>query len=62
MPCRDPTRLLRIRDGVYAPDLLTVAVVELGLFDWIESNGPCSQTRLGDGLGLALRLCDVLVT
>jgi hypothetical protein len=42
MPCPDPTRLLRIRDGVYAPDLLTVAVVELGLFDWIESNGPCS--------------------
>jgi hypothetical protein len=30
MPGRDPTRLLRIRGGVYAPDLLTVAVVELG--------------------------------
>jgi hypothetical protein len=62
--CPAPIRrdLLRIRDGVYAPDLLTVAVVELGLFDWTESNGPCSQTRLGDGLGLALRLCDVLVT
>jgi SAM-dependent methyltransferase len=62
MACPDPTRLLRIRDGVYASDLLTVAVVELGLFDWIEANGPCSQARLGDGLGLAPRPCDVLVT
>jgi hypothetical protein len=27
----DPTLLLRIRDGVYAPDLLIVAVAELDL-------------------------------
>jgi hypothetical protein len=62
MAVHDPTQLLRLRDGLYATDLLTVAVVELGLFDWIESNGPCSQSRVCDELDLAGRPCDVLVT
>jgi hypothetical protein len=48
MPGPDPTHLLRIRDGVYAPDLLTVAVVELDLFAWLESNGARLQARLCD--------------
>jgi hypothetical protein len=58
----DPTRLLRIRDGVYAADLLIVAVVELELFGWLDAHGPCSEARMCEELGLAARPGDVLVT
>jgi O-methyltransferase domain len=58
----DPTVLLRTRDGIYAPDLLTVAITELDLFGWLQANGPCDQVRLRESLGLAARPCDVLVT
>lgn len=58
----DPTDLYRIRDGVYAPDLLIVAVVELDLFSWLADRGPITVNALAGGLGLAGRPADVLVT
>jgi hypothetical protein len=58
----NPTTLLRIRDGVYAADLLTVAVVELDVVGWLATHGPCSEARLCAELGLAVRPCDVMIT
>jgi hypothetical protein len=36
----DPTMLYRLRDGVYAPDLLIVAIAELDLFTRLGERGP----------------------
>lgn len=62
MPDLDSTPLLRVRDGMYAADLLTVAVVELDLFGWLDAKGTASETELCESLTLAARPCDVLVT
>jgi hypothetical protein len=58
----DPTRLLRIRDGVYAPDLLTVAAIELDLFGRLQVHGSCSETQFCEELGLARQPFDVMLT
>jgi 3-hydroxy-5-methyl-1-naphthoate 3-O-methyltransferase len=58
----DPTVLYRVRDGVYAADLLIAAVAELDLFTWLATHGPMSAADLRTGLGLAERPADVLLT
>jgi methyltransferase family protein len=58
----DPTVLHRVRDGVYAADLLIAAVAELDLFTWLATNGPVPAADLRAGLGLAERPADVLLT
>lgn len=58
----DPTLLYRLRDGVYAPDLLIVAVAELDLFTWLAGHGPASTATVAAGLGLADRPADVMLT
>jgi predicted O-methyltransferase YrrM len=58
----DPTSLYRIRDGVYAGDLLIAAVVDLDLFSWLADHGPTSAADLAAGLHLAHRPTDVLLT
>jgi 3-hydroxy-5-methyl-1-naphthoate 3-O-methyltransferase len=58
----DPTVLYRVRDGVYAGDLLIAAVAELDLFTWLASHGPVRAADLCAGLGLAERPADVLLT
>jgi hypothetical protein len=58
----DPTVLYRVRDGVYAGDLLIAAVAELDLFTWLAAHGPVPATELCAGLGLAERPADVLLT
>jgi 3-hydroxy-5-methyl-1-naphthoate 3-O-methyltransferase len=58
----DPTVLYRVRDGVYAADLLIAAVAELDLFTWLATNGPVPAADLRAGLGLAERPADVLLT
>jgi 3-hydroxy-5-methyl-1-naphthoate 3-O-methyltransferase len=58
----DPTVLYRVRDGVYAGDLLIAAVAELDLFTWLAANGPVCAADLCAGLGLAARPADVLLT
>ncbi|MEO8483435.1 MAG: methyltransferase [Acidobacteriota bacterium] len=57
----DPTCLYRYRDGIYAADLLTAAIVHLDLFTWLEAR-PSTFDQLCDGLELARRPADVLVT
>jgi SAM-dependent methyltransferase len=36
LPLTDPTSILRYRDGIYAVDLLTAAIVEFRLFDYLR--------------------------
>ncbi len=58
----DPTMLYRIRDGVYAGDLLITAVADLDLFTWLKRRGPVKAAELVDEVGLAERPADVLLT
>ncbi len=58
----DPTRLYRLRDGVYAADLLIVAVADLDLFSWLEQHPDTDVPGICGALGLAPRPVDVMVT
>jgi 3-hydroxy-5-methyl-1-naphthoate 3-O-methyltransferase len=58
----DPTPLYRIRDGVYAADLLVVAVADLDLFSWLAERGGASADRICSELELASRPVDVMLT
>lgn len=58
----DPTALYRVRDGIYAADLLVTAVTDLDLFTWLNARGPLRAAELADELGLAQRPADVLLT
>lgn len=58
----DPTALYRLRDGVYAPDLLIAAVAELDLFSWLDKRGSVEPGEIVAEFGLAARPADVLVT
>jgi len=58
----DPTVLYRVRDGVYAADLLIAAVAELDLFTWLATHGPARAADVCAALGLAERPADVLLT
>lgn len=58
----DPTTLYRIRDGVYAGDLLITAVADLDLFTCLERRGPVRASELISELGLVERPTDVLLT
>jgi 3-hydroxy-5-methyl-1-naphthoate 3-O-methyltransferase len=58
----DPTTLYRVRDGIYAGDLLITAVTNLDLFTWLNERGPVCAPDLADELGLAQRPADVLLT
>lgn len=61
-PVADPTTLYRIRDSIYASDLLITAVADLDLFTWLESRGPLRGSELADEMALATRPTDVLLT
>lgn len=58
----DPSPLYRLRDGVYAADLLVVAVADLDLFSWLERRGGATPGRICAELDLAPRPVDVLLT
>jgi predicted O-methyltransferase YrrM len=54
--------LYRLRDGVYAPDLLIVAIAELDLFTLLLEHGGLDGQRLCAELDLDVRAADVMVT
>jgi predicted O-methyltransferase YrrM len=58
----DPTALYRVRDGIYAPDLLIVAIAELDLFTFVKEAGAIDAAGLCEQLGLDTRAADVMVT
>ena len=61
LPPTDPTSLYRYRDGLYAADLLTAAIVELDLFTHLET-GPGRLDEICERLGLHPRPADVMLT
>ena len=62
MVTTDPTLLYRLRDGVYAADLLIVATVDLDLFSWLGRRGGADAGVICRELGLAGRPVDVMLT
>jgi predicted O-methyltransferase YrrM len=62
MTVTDPTLLYRLRDGVYAPDLLIVAIAELDLFTRLSAGEGLSAEQLCDEFALDARAADVMVT
>src|SRR5687767_8718666 len=60
-PQTDPLKVYRYRDGLYAADLLTAAVVHLDFFTWLAAN-PSSKERISQHFGFAERPVDVMLT
>jgi SAM-dependent methyltransferase len=60
-PETDPSGLLRLRDGLYAPDLLITAVAHLDLFNLLVE-GPLDLNHVCSRLGIAARPADVMMT
>jgi len=61
LPKTDPTSILRYRDGIYAVDLLTAAVVEFDFFTYLADQPGCLD-EICEHFGWARRPADVLVT
>jgi len=61
IPFADPTAIYRYRDGLYAADLLTAAIVHLDLLSWLAAN-PTDIGSLCQAFDLRERPADVLVT
>jgi predicted O-methyltransferase YrrM len=60
-PTADPLAVYRYRDGLYAVDLLTAALVYLDFFSWLAAH-PSSDQEICRGLELAPRPADVMLT
>jgi protein-L-isoaspartate O-methyltransferase len=61
LPASDPVRLYRYRDGLYAVDLLTAAIVHFDVFSWLAEH-PSPLGAICDHYGTAVRPTDVLLT
>ncbi len=61
LPKTDPTSILRYRDGIYAADLLTAAIVEFDFFTRLAAN-PGSFDEVCAMMKWAPRPADVLIT
>ena len=61
LPSSDPTSILRYRDGIYAADILTAAVVEFRIFDYLAEH-PATLADLCGHFDWAERPADVLIT
>lgn len=59
-PASDPTLVFGYRDCLYAPDMLTVALVELDLFTWIGRR-PVTAPEIEQHFGLHPRPVDVML-
>ena len=60
-PATDPTSIYRYRDGLYAADLLTAAIVWLDLFSWLARN-PSDPEAICRQFSIKPRPTDVMVT
>jgi SAM-dependent methyltransferase len=60
-PSADPTPIYRYRDGLYAADLLTAAIVHLDFFSWLAKN-PSTLAQICERLELKPRPADVMLT
>lgn len=60
-PQTDPIELYGLRDGLYAPELVAVAVVGLDFFSWLVKV-PADAAAVCSSFGLAQRPADVMLT
>ncbi len=60
-PSTDPIRAYRYRDGLYAADFVTAAVVHLDFFTWLHAH-PSTKEEILRHFGFAERPADVLLT
>ena len=60
-PATDPLRIYRYRDGLYAVDLLTAAIVHLDFFSWLGAR-PSSKEHICAHFRIAERPADVMLT
>jgi predicted O-methyltransferase YrrM len=61
VPRTDPLEIYRYRDGLYAADLLTAAVVHLDFFSWLAAH-PADLAGICRHFGFAERPVDVMLT
>jgi len=61
VPHTDPVDIYRVRDGLYAADMLLTAIVHLDLFSWLAAR-PASKPAICRALDLADRPADVMLT
>jgi len=60
-PETDPVDIYRVRDGIYAADMLLAAIVHLDLFTWLAGH-PATREDICRVLNLASRPADVMLT
>lgn len=60
-PETDPLEIYRMRDGLYAVDLLGAAVVHFDFFSWLDSH-PSDKAAICRELGFIERPADVMLT
>jgi SAM-dependent methyltransferase len=61
VPHTDPVDIYRVRDGIYAADMLLAAIVHLDLFSWLEKN-PATRADVCRAFDTAARPADVMLT
>jgi hypothetical protein len=61
VPHTDPVDIYRVRDGIYAADMLLAAIVHLDLFSRLEKN-PATQPDVCRAFDAAARPIDVMLT
>jgi len=61
VPQSNPVDLYRVRDAIYAPDMLITALVHLDLFSWLADR-PASKEEICRALEISDRPTDVMLT
>jgi predicted nicotinamide N-methyase len=61
VPRTDPVDIYRVRDGIYAADMLLAAIVHLDLFSWLSTN-PATQGEICRAMETVARPTDVMLT
>ena len=61
VPETDPVDIYRVRDGIYAADMLLAAIVHLDLFSWLDKN-PASREDVCRAFETTARPTDVMLT
>jgi predicted nicotinamide N-methyase len=61
VPVTDPVDIYRVRDGIYAADMLLTAIVHLDLFTWLSKN-PATTQEICNALDTTGRPTDVMLT
>src|SRR5688572_4285310 len=61
VPETDPVDIYRVRDGIYAADMLLAAIVHLDLFSWLAQN-PATKQEICRAFEATDRPVDVMLT